>query len=357
MLCELDEVREAAVHRAIDPISLEDLRVKSDQVGALVFDGRRVEQALYHRSSVVDVDGELLLRGGISPFSHEPVDGFLLAPPLSELRQLIRFLDWNDTGWLSVSDVAIGLAALLPVEEESAEHFVRDHLDVDQDGLIGDEALQQQIEPYCGERLSELLLAAPVTEVPQLRRGSSREELLRWFGHWDAHGSGSLDLPDFRFSLAWTMYRAIGSSADLTTKETVSSLFLAEAGISGSGQVSREQFLELFAPALQANMPADTVDGEESSAGLPPAPVAVVVHAPVDGGLLTLKVVPDDSAVATLSAEVAKEWRAGGPWRLYISGRPLDSSVPAKELERQLRAGCSVQALPAEARGSSCAIS
>mmetsp|Transcript_72689 Transcript_72689/g.229718 ORF Transcript_72689/g.229718 Transcript_72689/m.229718 type:complete len:361 (-) Transcript_72689:42-1124(-) len=359
MLRELEEVREAAVHRAIDPISLEDLRNKPDQVGALSVAGRRVEPALYHRGSVLDVDGELLLRGGLSPFTQEPVDGFLPAPPLSDLRELIRFLDWNDDGWLSISDVAIGLAALLPVDEEGAEHFVRDHLDVDQDGLIADEALRQQIEPYCGERLTELLVAAPVTQVPELRRRSSREELLRWFSHWDAHGSGMLDLPDFQFALVWTMYRAIGDSADLVTKETVSSLFLAELGIAGGGQVSRERFLELFAPVLQANMPEGAPGGEDSEyggGGAVPRNFVVKVHGPVEGKTLALKVAADDKAAAAVQAELAKQWAHVRRWRLYISGQLLDEGVPAEDLLRWLHQGTALQALPAEASGSSCVV-
>merc|ERR1719379_1870018 len=125
------------------------------------------------------------------------------------MHKFIQFLDWDGDSYLNVSEVAIAFSALLPVDEESTEAFIRDHFDVGQDGLIAVDALQEQILPYCGERLSDFLAAAPVTEVPRLCRGASQEELRTWFDYWGTNSSGELDISEFRLAVSWLLYQAM----------------------------------------------------------------------------------------------------------------------------------------------------
>jgi len=403
VLQELDAVRAVAVHRAMDPISLCDLRSRSDQVGALVLDGQRVEQPLYHMGSVQSADGRLTVANNVSPVTFELANGFKLVPPLAKLEEFIRFLDWDGDHMLSVTEIAAALAALLPVDEEGAEHFIRDHFDVGQDGLIEDHALHEQMLPYTsGDRLYEFLEAAPVEEAPALRRGSSRQELLRWFDHWDTQGSGELDLREVRFAVAWTLYQALGSSEDHVTKETLASLFLAQAELTGEGQhISRDQFVELFAPALQANLPESLepaerqlshgtfgvlatgdeeqprgprtgdemlaeVMGERPKRGGGDAPVEaqapaggalrLTLHAPVAGGVFTVDLTEED-AVESLRASAAQYWPKWGAPRLYCCGRPLSDGAARLGSVQGLRRGAVVQVLPGTGSSLHCAVS
>merc|ERR1712050_673368 len=114
---------------------------------------------------------------------------------------------------------------------------------------------RENIQPYCNDRLTELLAAAPPSQVPELHRSATNEELQSWFDYWDANDSGDIGAEEFRFAIAWTLYRALGDSVDILTKETVAGLFLTETNIRGDGLIERNQFIELFAPALIANMP------------------------------------------------------------------------------------------------------
>lgn len=234
--------------------------MRPDQVGALIFNGQRVEPALYHRDSVVGEDGHLMLRDGVSPVSGEPANGFMLLPPVSNLNDFIDFLDWDGEGEITVHDVANALASVLPADVEGIEHFIRDHLDLSQDGVISSTEWLEQILPYCEDRLVEMLAATPVPEAPHLGRGAPRKDLVAWFDHFDHDGSGSMGLPDIAFAVSKTLYQALGSELSIGMKETVASLFLAETQLDGRGRMSRQQFIDQIAPALLANMPAGSVE-------------------------------------------------------------------------------------------------
>lgn len=248
-------IREVATHRAADPITLEDLRTRPEQVGALVLDNVRVEPALYHRCNVVDGDGLLRLPDGVSPVTKGRVNGFQPAPDIFDLTAFVSFVDWDGDGWVSLSEVAVALAAVLPVDVEGTEQYLRDRFDVGQDGFVAENELRERILPFCGVGLRGILQAVPVTGAPLLGRDSVRRELHQWFEHWDVHGTGELDLTDFRFAVAQSLYRALGDAA-LETKETITGIFLAEAHpADGGDRVSREDFVDVLAPALLANLP------------------------------------------------------------------------------------------------------
>lgn len=377
-LPELEGVCERAVQRAVDPISLRELRLHPDEVGALVYYGKRVEPALYHRRTVADEDGLLTVPDGLSPLSRKLVNGFKPLPSLGELREFLRFVDWHEAGTLNVSEVATALAAVLPAEADSVEHFIRDHIDVGQDGDIFRDELHDQMLPYCGPRLSEVLEAAAVMEVPELCRGDGVEELGAWYDFWDSsHSSGDIEMGDFRFAVAWTMYQALGDGIDPETKEAAVRLFVAELQLHGEGRVTRQDFLDLIAPALQANLPerrgvprcasASSLaeDGgacKAAEALLPPRrPLSLLLHAPVSGATAPLEA-SASCTIAELGQAASDAWAAHGDPSIpaplfYLAGKALHEQEDQTSLARSSRGfrdGAVIQALPSGQSASSC---
>jgi len=336
MLPEIDMIREVAVSRSVCPISLKELRSKPHQVGALVKGGRRVESALYHKCSVQDS----ALTLGASPVTRRRVDGFELMPPMIEFDNFVRFLDWDGDGWLSTTEVATALAAILPVEEDNVERFIRDRFDVDREGNISEREMIDQVLPYLGEHLGEVLRAAPVAEVPELVRGAGREQLLLWFDHWDTDHRGELEYSDLRFAVTRVLFESLGDTIDTSTKETVTSLFLTEMGLYGEGLMSREKFVETLAPSLQANLPDAHVQVvDEPDEG----PWILALHSPVTGQQFKIKV-PADATVSSLRSVAADTFPNSGALVLYLDGRLLKDSTPLSSV-RGLRKGV-VQAVP-----------
>lgn len=258
----LDDVREAAVGKAVCPISLVDLRERPCQVGAFVRKGHRVEPALYHRDSVLGEDGRTLFSGGLTPVSRQPFDGFQHMPLLpaegasvEEWKDFIRFFHWTENEWVLVAEVATAFAAATAVDEDGVSRYIRNHFDVDCDGHIQRQELEEQIVPHLSRHLDELQIAAPVTVVPRLWRHAGRADVLRWFDFWDQNRSGEVEVADFRFAVASTLYKALGSDVDADAKEAVAVFFLAEAVPDGSRHISRAKFIDRIFPALQANLP------------------------------------------------------------------------------------------------------
>jgi len=391
-MAELDTLRETAVNHGVDPLSLEPLRDKPNQLVALLCDGLRVEPAFYHRENIVNDDGFLSVEG-ISPVTGARVTGFKTAPALTDLDEFIHFLDWNGDGWLSVTEVATAFASLLPVDQEGVEQFVRDNFNVDQGGLIGEEELKEQILPFCGERLWEIIRAAPIIEPPQITRKSARSELLAWFNHVDINRSGDVELSDIRFAIASTMYKGLGDSVDIETKETVTQFFLAEADLCGEGKLSKEEFLDLVSPSFKANLPehgprqphdADAAAGgvtTDRSRGQSVAkrgsrsteadgtPVLLNdqkpsttqkldfrVFAPLSGETLVLNVTTDQT-IGDIKRQVTQKWQDMAPIMLWLCGQSLDDDSQNTAAFPQLRRGCVITALPGAAKHSKCIIS
>jgi len=264
MSSALEEIREAAVQRGICPVSLEDLRSKPDQVGALVHRGHRVEAALYHRDSVLLHDGRLRCSDGLSPITRVPVDAFVFMPSvpsteasMEEWEDFANFFHWDkgQGDWLLVGEVAIAFTAIYPVDEDGAERFIRSHFDVDCDGHIQRKELEEQVLPYLSHNLEELQNAHPHIQMPELWRGASRADSQRWFDFWDRDKMGELDRHDFQFAVARTLYRALGAEVSSDTKEAVVVLFLSEVNVEDAHHITRTQFLDVIAPALLANLP------------------------------------------------------------------------------------------------------
>lgn len=305
MLLVLDDVREVAVSRAVCPISLVDLRLKPDQIGALVYRGTRVEPALYHRDSVVRNDGSLRFSNGVSPVSHQPVTDFKPMPSMpgkgasvKEWKEFVEFFHWNKRHeWMLVAEVATAFAAVLPVSEDGVERFIRNSFDVDADGHIHRDELENFVLPFLSQNIDDLQAAAPVIEVPEVWRRSSREEMLQWFAFWDKDESGEIDFAEFRFAVACSIYQALGYAVDIAAKETVAVVFLSEisSDVHPNGVVTRAKFIDNIAPALQANLPEIA---RIATNGTSP-PLLLVVEDSNDGSHVHVEV-PGDSTVKTL---------------------------------------------------------
>lgn len=267
MAAPFDSIRSAAASRAACPICLDDLVSRPGEVGALTWQGRRVEQALYHRSCVgVAARGGIpQLPGGRSPITRALVDGFVLIPPLRERRNWRNFVDWNGDGRITVSELSSAVAAMLPVDEDGIERVVRESFPPAAGDVFSEEELEDRILPHLEAHAAELAVSTPSSVAPVLSRSSTRAELLAWFRHWDADGSGSLDAEELRYALATVFFRALGSTGT-KTKQAVVEAFLNEARLSGTEQVTKSRFLEHLAPALQVNLPEEAA-GVGSVAG------------------------------------------------------------------------------------------
>lgn len=356
----LRDIRNLAAHHAACPISIRDLRSQPDQVGALFSDGRRVEPALYLKSSVVDENDRLVVTE--SPVSGIPVDSFQLMPPLAACAAVAKFVDWDSDGQLGVTDLATALAAILPVDEDAAERFIRDRFDVDRGGFLDEVEVVEQVLPHLGGRLGELLASCPVAREPQLCRHSGREELLAWFDHFDAERGGEIHFSQLRFAVARVMYAALGA-ASLEMKEAAVACFFSAADLASTdGILTREAFVERLAPALKANL-SDRRDkstlnsSANSDRSKAERKIRVVLHSPASGDNVSLEI-PRDGSVADLRVACSCAWGASGPQLLCLNGQLLSSDTMQLSTIPGFEAGCVVQALPEPNRGSDgCSIS
>jgi len=376
MLPRLPQIQEVAVLRAACPISLEDLRLKPNQVGAFVRNGQRVEPALYHQSSVQLNNGTLIIEDGCSPLSLERVDGFMLMPALSKCLaasawgEFVEFIDWDQDEWVFVQEVSTALAAILPLNEDKVERYIRDHFEVDRDGCLTCWELEVQVLPYLADRIGEFLVEAASAEAPELWRNSSREELSLWFAYWDTDDRGQLDLGDFQFAISKCLYQAMGDSVDKVTKETVVLLFLEETGTARLETITRAVFLDVLAPTLKANLPDMPKESDLSARGKPlppllspsglalsavPPPMQIFVETPTADLRQTLQV-PADGTVADLRKAVRGSTDAELS-KLYFAGKSLNDDRRPLMKVRGLHSGATVQAFPDARSSSDCVIS
>jgi len=154
------------------PICCEDLGRSPQEVGALTYQGKRIERDLYHvgcftlmLSHKGAFSGERLKDGcfdnlkiawGQSPTTRQEVDGFVSMPSMSDQKALIAFLDWKGTGRLDVSELATVAAVQLPLHARAMDNFIRENFQVDGDGNITVEELEQKVLPYIGEHFESI---------------------------------------------------------------------------------------------------------------------------------------------------------------------------------------------------------
>lgn len=131
-------VRSAAAPQqlACCPICYGDLCSNTAELGALTQQGKRLEQSIYHAGCVTMMlchTGRVLnadmlqpeISWGVSPVTRKPVDGFMRMPLLRDRTAWFQFADWKCDGQLDVEELAAICSAMLPIDENSADDFVR----------------------------------------------------------------------------------------------------------------------------------------------------------------------------------------------------------------------------------------
>eukprot|EP00927_Polykrikos_kofoidii_P079473 TRINITY_DN76258_c0_g1_i1.p1 TRINITY_DN76258_c0_g1~~TRINITY_DN76258_c0_g1_i1.p1 ORF type:complete len:414 (+),score=62.17 TRINITY_DN76258_c0_g1_i1:86-1327(+) len=361
------KIREAAVLRSKDPLTLQDLRSRPDQVVALVANGRRVEHALYHQSSVCGENGNLRVDfENASPVTGLFVNSFRQVPPLYDLNGFISFMDWDNDGFLSVHDVGTACAAVLPMCVEGIEDWFRTHFDFGEAGTIQRKDLEYELIPHWGEQLHNLHPVAPLKPVPILCHHSTNQDLLQWFHGWAfSHGEtfegDKAYWSDLQLGIAAELYLALGDHVDTGVKELIVATFFEDTHFSDNKRISTEEFLLNIAPSLIANMPNMTdppprlgfVRKNEKGLGKDfvmeaPLPIKsakvllpgtgrhririqIRVHAPLTGEVMTLregKELPiGGGTFGELRQLVKEELTIPGEVGMYFNGRVLGHGV------------------------------
>mmetsp|Transcript_20797 Transcript_20797/g.48628 ORF Transcript_20797/g.48628 Transcript_20797/m.48628 type:complete len:567 (+) Transcript_20797:69-1769(+) len=274
----VDQAREAAVEKVTCPICFEALSDYPDQVGALTFEGHRVEAALYHSSCVLSSStGKLVFQTetghAVSPLTRELVDGFHLMPSLTKAKEWAAFVNWEN-GPLDIKKVTSAVAALLPVDECDARRFVLMEIGLPEDQPDDSEIKQKEVVdallPAVRRQLRRLVGEAPRQNAPELCRNSTQDELKQWFQFWDTKSSGVLDHTTLHFAVVTAFHTALAKTADATTKAAVANSFFAEIGLRECEEVNMAQFLEKLAPQLLANLPVAYGRGWPSGEPLDP---------------------------------------------------------------------------------------
>eukprot|EP00435_Cladocopium_sp_Y103_P073142 s2_g42.t1 len=282
----LDQAREVAVEQVVCPICFEALSDLPNQVGALSFEGHRVETALYHRECVLNpVTRRLIFESStgraVSPLTRQQVDNFKLMPSLTESEAWVDFVDWNCDGHLDIQEVCFTVAALLPVDDAYARKFVLRVMNLPEDSEEKHELDKQEVIhtllPQIRRQLRRLV-ATPRPRPPQICRNSKQDELVAWFQFWDSKKQGHLDTATLTLAVVSTFHTALARSADAATKDAVAHTFLMELGLRETDTVTESQFMEKMAPQLVANLPVALERGEQSGSFDPKLPLTLILR-------------------------------------------------------------------------------
>jgi len=159
------------VSQAECPICCSELGSSPEEVGALTFQGKRVEKDLYHVGCftlMLSHNGgfrgqrvaghleNLQISWGTSPTTRQPVDGFTRMPPIHDRKGWVAFLDWKGSGKLDLEELATAAAVLLPLNPHALEVFMRENFQVDSDGNITVEELERRVLPYIEEHFDSI---------------------------------------------------------------------------------------------------------------------------------------------------------------------------------------------------------
>ncbi|CAE7947898.1 unnamed protein product [Symbiodinium sp. KB8] len=274
----VDQAREAAVEKVTCPICFEALSDYPDQVGALTFQCKRVEAALYHSSCVLNAGtGKLIFQAetgsSVSPLTRVRVDGFQLMPSLTKGKAWASFVNWEQ-GPLDVKKISCAVSALLPVDECDARRFVLMELGLSEDHPDNTEIKQKEVVDYLlpsmRRQLRRLIGEAPKRNAPALCRNSDEGELKQWFQFWDTRNTGFLDHATLLLAVTTAFHTALAKSADPSTKLAVANAFFAEIGLRECEAVSMDDFVAKLAPQLLANLPVAYGRGWPSGAPIDP---------------------------------------------------------------------------------------
>lgn len=280
----VDQAREAAVEKVVCPICFEALSDLPNQVGALTFEGRRVETALYHRECVCHPKTQRLIfesetGKAVSPLTRKQVDNFKLMPSLTESSEWVQFVDWNGSGELDVQKVCFAVVALLPVDDTYARKLVLQVLNLEESEGVESHAVSQQevvdtLLPQIRRQLRRLV-KSPRPRPPEICRNSNKEELLAWYRFWDSKKEGSLNVPTLTLAVVTTFHTALAKTADAQTKDAIAHSFLTELGLRESDSITETQFIEKMAPQLVANLPVAIERGHPSGSFDPKLPLTL----------------------------------------------------------------------------------
>ncbi|CAE7661125.1 unnamed protein product [Symbiodinium sp. CCMP2456] len=274
----VDQAREVAVEKVTCPICFEALSDYPDKVGALTFQCKRVEAALYHSSCVLDAGtGKLIFQAengsSVSPLTRVRVDGFQLMPSLTKGKAWASFVNWEQ-GPLDVKKISCAVSALLPVDECDARRFVLMELGLSEDHPDNTEIKQKEVVDYLlpsmRRQLRRLIGEAPKRNAPALCPNSDEGELKQWFQFWDTRNSGFLDHATLHLAVTTAFHTALAKSADPSTKLAVANAFFAEIGLRECEAVSMDDFMAKLAPQLLANLPVAYGRGWPSGAPIDP---------------------------------------------------------------------------------------
>ncbi|CAJ1363387.1 unnamed protein product [Effrenium voratum] len=192
------------------PICCEDLGRSPQEVGALTYQGKRIERDLYHvgcftlmLSHKGAFRGERLKDGylenlkiswGQSPTTRQPVDGFVSMPSMADRTALVSFMDWKSTGRIDVAELATIAAVQLPLSSSAMEGFIRENFQeygmylkeekdvrqakVDIRDMLKSYALADDVDRKERQALRPLLASADGTEAEHSQGNST--DARRW---------------------------------------------------------------------------------------------------------------------------------------------------------------------------------
>jgi len=255
--------------------------------------------------------------------SRQAVDGFALLPPIacgrSKRVAWTKFIDWNLDGTVSVSEVAVAIAALLPIDADHAEEFVSSAFDADGNGVLDVEEIRDRVLPFLRKRMAKLIASA--AKPPQIFNTSSRTEFIRWFEHWvEKDRREQLSTSCLQVALA----SSLESESSPSMRRTLTAVILAEAGIEGREFVSMSTFLESLVPVLKLNLPEKEPSTPGSIIFDPKAPSSISLMSTT--GRRKKAAVPASATVGTLRAEVRRQyrlWLGSMDAELWIMGERL----------------------------------
>lgn len=356
----LDQAREVAVEQVVCPICFEALSDLPNQVGALSFEGHRVETALYHRECVLNpLTRRLIFESStgraVSPLTRQQVDNFKLMPSLTESEAWVDFVDWNCDGHLDIQEVCFTVAALLPVDEAYARKFVLRVMNLPEDSEEKHELDKQEVIhtllPQIRRQLRRLV-ATPRPRPPQICRNSKQDELVAWFQFWDSKKQGCLDTATLTLAVVSTFHTALARSADAATKDAVAHTFLMELGLRETDTVTESQFMEKMAPQLVANLPVALERGEQSGSFDPKLPLTLILR---DMKTANERPLHFEEAGQVTVGELRKATQRRFPVilcrrkvKLFVMGQLLeDDAKPLMHL-RGIYAGATVNFMPGE---------
>lgn len=171
----MDSPPSDVLHLATCPICLGELVRNHQEVGALTFNGQRIEPELYHMGCVTMMlchKGGIELGGrggpettkiswGVSPVTRKPIDGFMRVPTLTDRRGWARFADWRGQGLIPVAELAAVISATLPIDEACFPNFVNNQLGVGEGDSISAEQVETLVVPHLEQALQDVGQCAP----------------------------------------------------------------------------------------------------------------------------------------------------------------------------------------------------